>query len=271
MSQNPSSRYTHGHEKSTLASHRVRTASNSAAYLLPHLKPGMSILDIGCGPGTITLDLAAIVNPGKVTGIENVESPLKAARAEAALRSDTVTEFRLGNALALPFENESFDVVHAHQVLQHLTDPVTAIREMMRVCRPGGWIAARDADYAAMSWYPEIPGLERWRKSYSAAARANGAEPDAGRRLRAWAHAAGILNPIVSASVWSYADAETCRWWGDGQASRCAGETFSQQAKEQGLSEADISDIVSSWRQWGSEPDAWFCLVHGELLAQKFR
>ena len=267
MSQNSSNRYTHGHEQSTLASHSVRTASNSAAYLLPHLKPGMDILDIGCGPGTITLDLAEIVAPGKVTGIENVKAPLIAARAEAASRSDKTTVFQLGNAMELPFESQSFDVVHAHQVLQHLTDPVAALREMLRVCKPGGWIAVRDADYAAMSWYPELTGLEHWRKTYRAAARANGAEPAAGRRLRAWAHAAGIRNPTVSASVWSYADAETCRWWGDSQANRCAGDVFSQQAKEQGLSEKEIADIVSTWRQWGAEPDAWFCLVHGELLA----
>ena len=268
MSQKLSSRYTHGHEQSTLASHSVRTAANSAAYLIPHLKPGMQILDIGCGPGTITLDLAALVAPGKVTGIENVEAPLNVARAEAAARADTSTVFRLGDALALPFDNESFDVVHAHQVLQHLTDPVIALREMKRVCKPGGWIAARDADYAAMSWYPELPGLELWRNTYRAAARANCAEPDAGRKLRAWAHAAGIHNPIVSASVWNYAETEICRWWGDGQASRCSGDIFSKQAKEQGLSDTDIAGIVSAWRQWGAEPDAWFCLIHGELLAQ---
>ena len=115
---------------------------------LPHLKPGMHVLDIGCGPGTITLDLAALVAPGKVVGIENVEAPLLAARAEAVARSDVSTTFQLGDALKLPFENESFDVVHAHQVLQHLPDPVTALREMVRVCKSGGWIAARDADYA---------------------------------------------------------------------------------------------------------------------------
>ncbi len=271
MNQSPTSRYTHGHERSTLASHSARTATNSAAYLLPHLKPGMHVLDIGCGPGTITLDLAALVSPGKVVGIENVEAPLLAARAEAAARSDVSTTFQLGDALKLPFENESFDVVHAHQVLQHLPDPVTALREMVRVCKSGGWIAARDADYAAMCWYPELPELEQWRQTYRAAARANGAEPDAGRRLRAWAHAAGIAAPQITASVWNYADTEICQWWGNGQANRCAGEIFSRQAKEQGLSDADVAGIVGAWRKWGEEPDAWFCLIHGELLAQIYR
>lgn len=212
MNSNTHGRYTHGHEASTLASHSARTASNSAAYLLSHLKPGMSILDVGCGPGTITLDLAKIVAPGKVVGIENVEAPLQAARKEAAMRGDATTIFELANALSLPFDNETFDVVHAHQVLQHLTKPVEALKEMIRVCKPGGWLAARDADYAAMSWYPELPALEHWRSTYRAAARANGAEPDAGRRLRTWANEAGISSPIISASIWSYADAKVCRW-----------------------------------------------------------
>ncbi|MDR1996685.1 methyltransferase domain-containing protein [Azonexus sp.] len=268
MKPNSPNRYTHGHELSTLASHSTRTAVNSAAYLLPRLKSGMHLLDIGCGPGTITLDLAALVAPGQVVGLENAEAPLLAARAEAAARSDTTTDFQIGDALKLPFENESFDVVHAHQVLQHLTNPVAALREMIRVCKPGGWIAARDADYAAISWYPELPELERWRQTYRAVARANGAEPDAGRRLRAWAHAAGIANPQITASVWSYADTETCRWLGNGQADRCAGEIFSQQAREQGLGAADIAGIVDAWRKWGDDPDAWFCMPHGELLAQ---
>lgn len=267
---NPDSpgRYTHGHERGVLASHSARTAANSAAYLLPRLKSGMHLLDIGCGPGTITLDLAALVAPGRVIGLENAETPLLAARAEAAVRSDTTTLFQIGDALKLPFENESFDVVHAHQVLQHLADPVAALREMLRVCKPGGWIAARDADYAAMSWYPELPELERWRQTYRAAARANGAEPDAGRRLCTWAHTAGIANPRITASVWNYADTEACRWLGDGWAERCAGETFSRQAKAQGLRAADIAGIVDAWRKWGGDPDAWLCMPHGELLAQ---
>lgn len=267
MNPNTHGRYTHGHENSTLTSHGARTATNSAAYLLSHLSPGMSVLDVGCGPGSITLDLAAIVAPGKVVGIENVETPLLAALAAASARGDSTTVFQLADVTELPFDNASFDVIHAHQVLQHLTDPVAALKEMARVCKPGGWVAARDADYAAMAWYPELPALELWRRTYRAAAHANGAEPDAGRRLRAWAIAAGLSSAQITASVWNYADAETCLWWGNSQANRCADETFTLQAKEQGLSLEDIAGIVNAWKQWGSEPDACFLMCHGELLA----
>lgn len=261
-------RYTHGHERAVLASHGKRTAENSCAYLLPVLEPGMTILDVGCGPGTITLDLAEVVSPGVVVGVEPVEGPLEAARAEAGRRGDVTTRFELADVFALPYDDNSFDAVHAHQVLQHLTDPVRALAEMARVCRPGGWVAARDADYAAMTWYPELPELGEWRSLYRSVARGNGAEPDAARRLRGWARAAGLDDARLTASVWTYADDETCRWWGDSQAERYAGSTFAVQAAEQGVTSAQLEAIADGWRRWGSAPDAWFSILHGEVLAR---
>ena len=95
-------RYTHGHEPATLASHGRRTAESSCGYLLPVLAPGMRVLDVGCGPGTITLDLAQAVAPGEVVGIEPVPGPLAAARDEAARRGDTTTRFEQADVFALP-------------------------------------------------------------------------------------------------------------------------------------------------------------------------
>ena len=75
--------YTHGHHDSVLRSHRWRTVRNSAGYLIPHLRPGQRVLDVGCGPGTITIGLARLVAPGDVVGIDNEQAPLGPARAEA--------------------------------------------------------------------------------------------------------------------------------------------------------------------------------------------
>src|SRR5437667_10374530 len=76
--------YLHGHHDSVLQSHRWRTAENSAGYLLPWLAPGARLLDIGCGPGTITAGLAGRVQAGWVIGIDATAEALPAARAEAA-------------------------------------------------------------------------------------------------------------------------------------------------------------------------------------------
>src|SRR5665213_1303064 len=146
--------YTHGHHDSVLRSHRWRTADNSAAYLLPHLHPGLDLLDVGCGPGTITVDLAARVAPGSVVGIDASAEVIAEARSVADREATSNVTFRVGDVFALPFDDGSYDVVHAHQVLQHVGDPVAALAEMRRVCRPGGLVAARDADYPAVSLYP---------------------------------------------------------------------------------------------------------------------
>lgn len=261
-------RYTHGHDAATIASHSARTAADSAAYLMPILAPGMRLLDVGCGPGSVTLDLARLVSPGQVVGCDNATDALDAAREAAAQRADLETRFVVADALDLPFDDGSFDVVHAHQVLHHVSDPVQALREMARVARVGGWVAAREADYGAMVWFPDVSGLREWRNLYQVVARANGAEPDAGRRLRSWATGAGLTDVTFSTSVWTYADPERCRWWGESQALRYSGDAFAQQARASGASRADLDRIAAAWRTWGLSPEAWFALPHGEMLAQ---
>src|SRR4051812_39755068 len=193
--------YTHGHHESVLRSHRWRTAENSAAYLLPHLSSGTTVLDVGCGPATITADFATLVTPARVVAMEVDEGALEVARTEIVRRGLTNVDFVIGDVNALEFADDSFDVVHAHQVLQHLSDPVGALREMRRVTRPGGVIAVRDSDYAAFAWYPRLPALDEWLDLYEKVARANGGEPDAARHLLAWAHAAGLHEVTASSST----------------------------------------------------------------------
>jgi ubiquinone/menaquinone biosynthesis C-methylase UbiE len=261
--------YTHGHHESVLRSHRWRTAANSAAYLLPHLAPGLKLLDVGCGPGTITLDLAEAVAPGRVLGIDAVAEPLDAARGNAEARGDTTTEFGLGDVYDLDLPDQSVDVVHAHQVLQHLSDPVAALREMRRVCRPGGLLAARDADYAAMVWYPADPRLDEWLSMYEGVARSNDAEPSAGRHLLAWAHTAGLAEVESSASTWCFATPEDRAWWGGLWADRVTQSSLARQAVERGLATRDrLVELAQGWRTWAEHPDGWFVVVHGEILAR---
>ena len=229
----------------------------------------MRLLDIGCGPGSITLDLADLLPDGQVVGVENSQDALLTARGAAAERGDERTRFDVADAHALPYAGDSFDVVHAHQVLQHVADPVQVLREMRRVCRPGGLIAARDADYAAMAWYPESAGLQKWRAAYRAIARHNGGEPDAGRHFREWTRHAGLGDVTITVSCWTYADSAGTRWWGNSQANRVGGEVFTEQARHlAGLGSEDVAGLAAAWRDWGTHPDAWFLLPHVELLAR---
>jgi 2-polyprenyl-3-methyl-5-hydroxy-6-metoxy-1,4-benzoquinol methylase len=258
--------YTHGHAEPVLQSHRWRTAENSAGYLLPSLRRGLDLLDVGCGPGTITVDLAARVVPGRVLGIDVSADPLDEARA-AATGAGVDVEFAVGDVYALAADDGSFDVVHAHQVLQHLTDPVAALREMARVCRPGGVVAVRDVDYGAFVTFPADQGLDRWLDLYHRVARRNGAEPDAGRRLLSWAHGAGLRDVVATTSSWCYSSPAERRWWGDSWAGRATASAFAEQAVAYGLATpAELDEIAAAWRRWRDADDGWLGILHGELL-----
>ncbi|MEZ7788259.1 class I SAM-dependent methyltransferase [Actinomyces naeslundii] len=262
-------RYTHGHGAAVLSAHSRRGAEDSAAYLLPHLNAGMDLLDVGCGPATITADLAGRVAPGRVVGLDTASGALEAARATLAERDlPARVELTDGDVMSLPFDDGTFDVAHAHQVLQHLSDPVGALAEMRRVTRPGGIVAVRDAVYSAMAWYPEPEGMKLWRSVYMATARANGGEPDAGGRLLAWARRAGFAEVTASASTWCYATAADRAWQSETWAQRCL-TSFGPQAVELGLARRDdLETMAHAWRQWGGNQDAWFVVVHGEVIAR---
>ena len=262
-------RYTHGHGAAVLSAHSRRGAEDSAAYLLPHLNAGMDLLDVGCGPATITADLAARVAPGRVVGLDAASGALEAARATLAERGlSTRVELTDGDVMSLPFDDGTFDVAHAHQVLQHLSDPVGALTEMRRVTRPGGIVAARDAVYSAMTWFPQPEGMELWRSVYMATARANGGEPDAGSRMLAWARQAGFTDVRASASTWCYATPADRAWQSETWAQRSL-TSFGPRAVELGLASSnDLETMAEAWRQWGRSEDAWFVVVHGEVIAR---
>lgn len=262
----PDDVYIHGHHDSVLRSHRWRTAENSAGYLLPKLRQGMAVLDIGCGPGTITIDLVRVVAHGPVVGIDRSADVIEAAFATENL-PDNLT-FAVGDVYSLDAEDNSFDVVHAHQVLQHLSDPVAALREMRRVCRPGGVVAVRDADYEAFTWAPGDERLSSWLRTYRHVAKDNGAEPDAGRQLKRWAMDAGFSTTVASASVWCFSDELDRSWWGNLWADRVVSSDFAHQAVAGGhATDKKLTAMSDAFRLWVDQPDGWFAVLHGEVLA----
>ena len=265
--------YTHGHHASVLRSHEWRTVANSAAHLLPLLEPGQRLLDVGCGPGTITAELASLVAPGAVLGIDPAADVIERARANAATAGGAAPgnlTFEVGDVYALEAADGSFDVVHAHQVLQHLSDPVAALSEMRRVLAPGGVLAVRDSDYAGFVWSPADQRLERWLELYHQVTEANRAEADAGRHLPAWVRAAGFDDTTVTSSTWTFADDDRRAWWGDLWADRVQHSAFAEQALAYGLStEAELAELAAAWRAWAEAPDAFFSVLHVEVIARR--
>jgi SAM-dependent methyltransferase len=261
--------YTHGHHESVLRSHTWRTAENSAGYLLPHLRPGQSLLDVGSGPGTITADLALLVAPGDAVGIDASAEVVAQATAGVAGSGLTNLRFEVGDLFALDYPDGSFDVIHLHQVLQHLADPVAALVALRRVLAGDGVLAARDSDYRAFTWAPADPMLDRWLEVYLAVTARNGHDARIGPKLMGVALAAGFTDVDVSSSTWTYADPDARAWWGGLWADRVRLSRFGEQAVEYGLSSTDeLDEIAAAFLRWAEAPDAVFVIPCVEILAR---
>lgn len=262
-------RYSHGHHESVLRAHTWRTAENSVGYLLPHLRPGASLFDVGAGPGTITVDLARRLAPGRVVGVDASADVVAQAQAHAAAEGVTNVTFATADAYRLDAADGSFDIVHTHQLLQHLARPVDALREFRRVAGPDGLVAAREVDYAGIIIHPHIPALDDWLDLLLRMGRTNGGEPSAGRRLKAWARAAGFADVAVSASTWLFETDEQRAWWGGSWADRALHSSYADHALEQGIADrADLERISAGWREWAASEDGWLLMPHGEILAR---
>ncbi len=264
--QPPKDTYTHGHHPSVVAQHNRRTAEEAAAFLIPRLRPGMRLLDVGCGPGSITAGLVKYVEPGEVVGVDVVGSVLAGAReSNAGVPS---LRFEEASVYDLPYERDSFDVAYAHQLMQHLADPPAAMREMGRVVRSGGFIAVRDSDYQTMISWPRSEAIEEWRALYTEVVRRNGADANAGRRLPSWLASAGFDQVEVSTTVVMMRDPAETLNWGDSWAERVTSSSLAEQALAYGLATtADLERLAAGWRAWARDPEALFLFVHVEAIA----
>ncbi|MHB1209536.1 MAG: methyltransferase domain-containing protein [Acidimicrobiales bacterium] len=262
--------YTHGHHESVLRSHKWRTAQNSAGFLLSHLGRGDELLDVGCGPGTISADLARLVDPGHVRGIDISTDVIDIARSTHEDQGLTNLSFAVDDVYALSFADASFNVVFAHQILQHLSDPISALCEMRRVLRDEGILAVREADFAAFAWSPTSEHLDRWMQLYHQVTAANSAEADAGRHLPGWVRAAGFHSLEVSSSNWTYYSDEERRWWGELWAERVMHSDFATQGLAYGFTTtSELREISRAFRAWADDEDGLFIVVNAEVLARR--
>ncbi|GAA2172833.1 methyltransferase domain-containing protein [Agrococcus versicolor] len=259
--------YTHGHHESVTRAHAARTVENSAAYLLPYLEPGQRVLDVGCGPGSITIDLARRLGDGEVVGIDASADVIAQARALAEASGVRNVRFEVGDAYAVDAQDDAFDVVHAHQVLQHLGDPVAALAEWRRVSR--GIVAARDVVYSATAIHPATEGLREWRRLVVALQDANGGQADAGTHLKAWARAAELSTIATDVETWCFESDAARTWWGHQWAERAVASSFATGTQERGLaSPADRAAIADAWTAWAEDPDGWMAMIHGWIVAR---
>jgi ubiquinone/menaquinone biosynthesis C-methylase UbiE len=140
----------------------ARRTGEAARFLLPYLRPGMRLIDCGCGPGSITVNLAQAIESGEAIGIDVREEAVVQGRMLARQRGVSKLEFLVASIYQLPFADGSVDAAFTSAVLQHLAAPLAALREIRRVLKPGGVIGIVDGSSTITFRYPASPALEMW-------------------------------------------------------------------------------------------------------------
>ncbi|KAI4166891.1 MAG: hypothetical protein LQ343_007656 [Gyalolechia ehrenbergii] len=266
------STYLQGHSSEVIASHSARTVTNSAAFLLPHLRPHFSLLDIGCGPGTITSGFCSHLPHGHVTGVDLGDSVIEHARSLHSPSEYPNLKFSAGNILeGLSYADNTFDVVYFHQTILHLPDPIKGIREARRLLKPGGILAMRESDI--LNWYPELPGLKKYNECLDGMVRSTGAPGlSAARGLHAWAKEAGFERKKmdVGASATVYSTPEERQWWGTMHIDRLRGEAVGGKMKDLGLLGTwGTEQMVSEFKRWLEDDNGWYAALQCEVIARK--
>ena len=263
--------YSVGYDAATIDFFHRRRAASHAAFFIPWLRPGMTLLDCGCGPGTIAQDLAALVAPAGVMGVDIEPDQLRSTQAQAAEQEKSNLRFAAADLYNLPFADNTFDAVFLHGVLEHLRDPVTALVEARRVLRHGGLAGARHADFGGFLMEPAEPPLDRFATLFEGLMIRNGSDPKAGRRQVRWLREAGFEVVAVSASYdcWTATPQETRRN-ADFLAALVGRSGFASQLIEAGLADpATLTRMSDGFVKWGRHPHAFAAEAWGEAVARK--
>jgi ubiquinone/menaquinone biosynthesis C-methylase UbiE len=248
----------------------TRNAGVDAAFLLPHLRAGMHLLDCGCGPGTITVGLAATVAPGRTVGIDFEPSQIEQARSLAAKPGLQRIAFLVADAYELPFQSNTYDAVLAHTVLGNIQYPLRALAEMYRVLKPGGVIGIRGHDQGTNIFSPDDPLLSEAHALYFKRWQHLGGDPFGARHSRALLRQVGFVNIGASASTEVWGTPEATRAWGEVFASVIESPTFCEQVITQGWADrATLEQISRALRAWGAHPDAFYARIYCEAIGWK--
>jgi ubiquinone/menaquinone biosynthesis C-methylase UbiE len=261
--------YTHGHSPLATRVLGQRTVTSHAAFFTPYLKSGMSLLDCGCGPGSITLGFAQLVAPGEVVGMDLAENQLEQARASAQAQGVANVRFETANVYELPFPDNMFDAVFSHAVVEHLRDPLKALQEMRRVLKVGGLLGLRDADRAGELFWPPEPVLMNTHELWNRLMQHNGADPFIGRRLRSLLHDLGLQRVEAGASYECHGSSESVQLVAETALSYFSGP-FAEQVVALGWMErSDMEQVSAAWRAWGENPHAFWARSWCEAVGWK--
>ena len=245
-------------------------SGGTTGYILPHLKSGMTLLDCGCGPGTITLGLAEVVAPAQATGIDIEPGMIAQAKAFAVERGVENVEFQQADILDLPFPDNSFDVVLTSAVLEHLGDPRSAVKELHRVVKQGGLVGVVNTDWGDPLISPENESVSRFFEIFERGFNLYGGSLNRGRHARRWMREAGLDVFEFKAQYGNASEPEAVQAAMEGFIGWVENVPIFDQAIELGWTDAaEIQSIIAGMRAWSKLPDAFIGTGRTEAVARK--
>lgn len=270
--------YLHGYSKATISSHESRNAQFDACFLIPYIKLTDKILDVGCGPGSITLGLAALTPAGTVLGVDLSEDILAGARELALAVGLTNVKFQQADLLAgLPFSDNSFDIVYTSQVFPHLASrdfKLKALAELRRILKPNGIFASRDA--AELHLYPRTYDLDRlWARNVAKSLKDKAVNEEGqfpGGEMPSLLRQSGfsVENITVGAGTTVYSGAVPRKWFAERNIARLSkDDPYRQSWIYAGISEEEIEETREALGKWAEDDDAWYIAVQAEVIGRK--
>jgi ubiquinone/menaquinone biosynthesis C-methylase UbiE len=263
-------RYTLGYGNAAMAMMASRTATSHAGFFLPHLRPGMRLLDCGCDPGTITIGLAEAVRPGDVLGLDVEANQVQFATDRAKAQGVSNVRFEVGDIYELPAEDASFDGIFIEAVLMNLREPLRGLHEAYRVLKPGGVIGVREVDHAGDLRFPHDPAIEQGIALYIRARQHNGHDPYVGRKLRSLLHEANFAPIHASASFESSGTPEAVQAASQIYGGLMTQSNITDQILEHGWADRPTLDQIGvAWREFGAHSGAFMTLTWCEAVGWK--
>jgi SAM-dependent methyltransferase len=245
----------------------TRSAHKQAAFFLPHLRSGMKLLDCGSGPGSITVGLARAIAPGQVIGIDRDQTQIERARIHAAEQAIDNVTFESGSVYELPFADHAFDAVFSHALLEHLSEPLSVLKEMKRVVKPHGVVGLRTRDWGGTLLAPDDPLLRHSIELYERLSTLNGGRPRVGHLLRGLLCDAGFSWAEVTASYDVHATPESLHQWRLFWVAELEGRMGDRFVEEGWLDRQRVEEMSRAWHTWSERPDAFFARAFCEAVA----
>jgi len=248
----------------------LRTAESHAKFLDPYLKPGINMLDCGCGPGSITLGLAEKIQPGQLTAIDIEKSQLAIASNTTKQNNIDNVHFQQADIYNLPFSDNSFDLIFSHAVLDHLINPELALQELKRVVKINGIIAIKAFDVSANFFYPQNPiSLEAFNL-YCSSVTSGGGDLSCGRKLRSLFSKAGLKNITVTAACETSGTPEQIKRIANYLQQWLSDNEYTQKLLQDGkITREKIKQYQQAWQDFGNDPNAFCCGIWCEAIGFK--